>query len=373
MEKELFPSWVMAGVAGEFTDLYGSYLETPHPFLFMSFLTCLGTVLADRLTLESEIRPQPRLYTILLGQSADDRKSTAITKTKDFFKDALGDKFSFCMGIGSAEGLQRSLDRNGKQLLCFDEFKQVVSKCSIQGSVLLPCLTTLFESNEYETNTKSKHFKITSAHVSLLAASTVQTYENTWESAFTDIGFNNRLFLVPGSGERKFSIPAIISESEKRIIQVGLGNIIRFTERNPRIQISPEATSLYHEWYMDCEKSLHSKRLDVYALRLMTLLAANEQKGSVDEQITRKVIALCDWQLEVRKLHDPIDADNKMAKMEEKIRRQLAGGPLSERDLRRKTNADRCGLWIFQTARDNLRKSKEICADSKPGAWKLNK
>ncbi|MGO8942110.1 MAG: hypothetical protein ACLQJ7_00340 [Syntrophobacteraceae bacterium] len=371
--ENLFPSSIMAGVAGEFTDLYGSYLETPQPFLFMSFLTCLGAVLADRLTLESEIRPQPRLYTILLGESADDRKSTAISKTKDFFKAALGDKFNFCMGIGSAEGLQRSLDRNSKQLLCFDEFKQVVSKCNIQASVLLPCLTTLFESNEYETNTKSKHFKMENAYVSLLAASTIQTYQNTWESAFTDIGFNNRLFLVPGSGERRFSIPTKISETEKRIIQSGLDNIIRFTERNPEIQISPEATSLYHEWYMGCEKSIHVKRLDVYALRLMTLLAANEQKSCVDEEIINKATALCDWQLEVRKLHDPIDADNKMAKMEGNIRRHLAGGPLSERDLRRKTNADRCGLWIFQTARDNLRKSSEICADSKTGTWKLTK
>jgi hypothetical protein len=43
-----------------------------------------------------------------------------------------------------------------------------------------------------------------------------------------------------------------------------------------------------------------------------------------------KLIKLCDWQLAVRKLHDLIDADNKIAKMEEKIRRVLSNGPKKE-------------------------------------------
>ena len=73
----VFPRNVMTGAAGSFAKLYGSTLETPKEFLYMSYLTCLGTVLSRRLTLASEILPQPRLYTILLGQSADERKSSS--------------------------------------------------------------------------------------------------------------------------------------------------------------------------------------------------------------------------------------------------------------------------------------------------------
>ena len=58
-----FPE-VFSGVAGDFAELYSSYLEAPKQFFFMGFLTCLGTALADRLTLESEIAPQPRLYVV---------------------------------------------------------------------------------------------------------------------------------------------------------------------------------------------------------------------------------------------------------------------------------------------------------------------
>ena len=66
-EDELnFPN-IMSGVAGDFANLYSNYLEPPHQFFYMSFLTCLGSILADRLTLASEISQQPRLYVLLLS------------------------------------------------------------------------------------------------------------------------------------------------------------------------------------------------------------------------------------------------------------------------------------------------------------------
>jgi hypothetical protein len=103
---------IMAGVAGEFADLYTSVLETPAHFLFISFLTCLGSFLANRLTLSSEIQAQPRLYVLLLGESADDRKSTAIEKSVNFFTEAITD-FRVCWGVGSAEGLSGVGSRPG--------------------------------------------------------------------------------------------------------------------------------------------------------------------------------------------------------------------------------------------------------------------
>lgn len=150
-----FPD-IMSGLAGDFANLYSTYLETPKHFLFLSFLACLGSVVSNRLTLKSEIAPQPRLYLLLLGQSADERKSTAIVKAAGFFKEAMTD-FAVSWGVGSAEGLQKHLEDNPLLLLIYDEFKACVSKCKIEGSVLLPMLTTLFEKNEYESRTKNSH------------------------------------------------------------------------------------------------------------------------------------------------------------------------------------------------------------------------
>jgi hypothetical protein len=367
----MFPYDVMSGAAGFFADLYGSHLETPKEFLYMSYLTCLGSVLSRRLTLATEIAPQPRLYTLLLGQSADERKSTSLTKTIDHFKDAV-DNFDVCWGVGSAEGLQKRMEQtNAGLLLSLDEFKQFVSKCKIQSSVLLPCVNTLFESNRYESRTKTTDINLDEAYLSMLAASTVQTYERTWDASFTDIGFNNRLFLVPGTAKRKHSLPEKISDQDQFTLKTKLGEILRIVGGIMELDISPDARELYHNWYMDLERSIHAKRLDTYALRLMSLLAVNDLKNEVDEETVLKVIALCNWQFNVRMIHDPIDADNKIAKMEQSIRRVLRTGPKKERQLKQRVNANRSGLWVFTTARNNLQREMEIILDKKIRKWRL--
>ena len=101
-EPHRFPE-IMAGVAGDFAKLYSSYLEVPSHFFYIAFLTCLGIIFANQLTLVSEIPPQPRLYVVLLGESADDRKSTALLKVTEFFRTAV-EGFRVCWGVGSAEG-----------------------------------------------------------------------------------------------------------------------------------------------------------------------------------------------------------------------------------------------------------------------------
>ena len=196
-----FPSHIMTGAAGYFAEVMSECMEPPKHFFYMSYLTCLGAVIWN--TLKSELSPQARIYLLILGQSADDKKSTVISKTVAFFINTVTD-FRVCFGVGSAEGLQRLFlkDANdGKPTsvqLVFDEFKAFVGKSKVEGSVLLPMVCTLFESNRYESHTKNKDIILTGAHLSILAASTIETYERTWDSAFTDIGMGNRLFIVPG-------------------------------------------------------------------------------------------------------------------------------------------------------------------------------
>ncbi|MBI5603124.1 MAG: hypothetical protein HY879_07195 [Deltaproteobacteria bacterium] len=371
-----FPSEIMGGVAGSFARIYSSFLEVPEHFFFMSFLTCLGTILSERIRLNTELDTQPRFYTLLLGESADDRKSTAITKAVSFFKDVLPD-FPVCFGVGSAEGLQKRMGEGDnpsgakKLLLCFDEFKSFVSKCKIESSVLLPCINTLFESNRYESQTKKTDIRLENAHLSILAASTIQTYEQTWDSSFTDIGFNNRLFLVPGSGQKKFSIPERIPEGEKSRMKNGLNDVLRQVEDGPELCLTQEAKALYHTWYMDLDRSIHSKRLDTYAVRFMSIFAVNEGKKAIDEGVIQNVIALMDWQLKVRRLYDPIDADNVMAKLEEKIRRTLSTGPRNDRKLKQAVHAHRAGLGFYDMAKKNLERAKEIFFDIKNKEWNM--
>ena len=307
----IFPD-IMSGAAGMFADVYSSHLESAASFFYTSYLTCLGNLIAGKVSLDSEASTPARFYTLLLGESADDRKSTAISKTVNFYREAMTE-FAVCHGVGSAEGLAKILGKTRQLLLVYDEFKSFVSKSKIESSVLLTCVTTLFESSWYENVTLKKAIRIEGASLSMLAACTLETYETIFDQSFIAIGFPNRLFLCPGKSKRKFAFPQKISELDKNLLKHDLFAIIRHVNAHPKISITDKARELYQDWYLSIPGSIHSKRIDTYSLRLMQLLAINEQKSIIDEDILDKVIKLSDWQLAVRKRFDPVDADSQMA------------------------------------------------------------
>jgi hypothetical protein len=90
----------------------------------------------------------------------------------------------------------------------------------------------------------------------------------------------------------------------------------------------------------------------------------------VDIETIEKVIKLCDHQHHIRQLHDPIDADSGVARLEEKVRRVLkAKGRIGNRDLKRALHVNQVGLWLYNTAINNLTQEKEIGFDKDLGVY----
>lgn len=373
-KQETFPRVAITGVAAEFANLFSSYLESPWSFLAFNFLTCLGNVIADRVTIQSELQPEPRLYTVNVGESADDRKSESIKKTIRFFEDTLeAGSFKVCYGVGSAEGLANRLKENPRTLLVFDELKSFVSKSAIDGAVLLPCVNSLFEDTRFHSATKTHSIEIENARLSLLAASTLETFARMWTPAFLDIGFLNRLWLVKDHGERKYSIPREIPEEEIKPLKRELGDLLKFFETPGKIRlpIEEEGREIFHEWYMAVEPSPFTKRLDGYGLRLMILFAINEGEDRITADIASRVVNLLKWQLDIRRELSPIDAEGNIARMEEQIRRILSRGALPKRELQRRANYQRAGLYTWNQALRNLTQAREIHFDPKKQIYGL--
>jgi hypothetical protein len=366
-----FPSSAYVGIAGEFAQLYSQYVESPPQFLFMSFLTYLGAVLADKVTIASELRPSPRLYTVLLGESATARKSAALDFVDRFFREVVNINVHY--GLGSAEGLAAELESDDGSprslLLHCDELKLLVDKASQDGSVALPMLTTLFERTVFDNTTKGKKIRVRNGHLSLVAACTTETYGRMWHPSFRDIGFINRLFLVHADAQRRFFSPKPVPESERRRLQDELlelvGAITATVEARKRpieLAFDAEAESILQEWYLSLPDSVHTRRLETYGLRLCILLELSQgETRKITKETALAVRDLLNYELTVRRLCDPIDADNAIARLEESIRRVLATyGPLTERELKQRVNYRRAGVWVFNQALDNLLKSGEV-------------
>ncbi|MCJ7663066.1 MAG: YfjI family protein [Desulfobacterales bacterium] len=359
------------GMAEQFADLFASRLESPWSFWAISFLTVLGAVVCDKVRLRSSLLTQPRLYSVILGESADDRKSEAIKQTVHFFKrfGLLGD-LGLCYGVGSAEGLAEKLKEQKKVLLIFDELKTFVSKSSIEAAILLPAVNTLFEDTRFQSQTKTHAINIDGASLSILAASTVDTFTKMFSPIFTDIGFINRLWLTADKAERKFAIPEEIPyERQKTIAEKVNVCLYRFREETT-IPMTDEARGIFEAWYMsEDSRGIHSKRLDTYGLRLMLIFAANEMAEEIGADIAERVIKLLFWQREIRGEHDPVGCENVVAKIEEQIRRMLKRRNFNTRELRQYAHGDRYGLYLFNSAKQNLLKEGEIKYDRKKDLW----
>jgi hypothetical protein len=76
-----FPEKAYIGVAADFADTLSTACESPKSYFYLSFLTCLGALVGDRVCLQGATRAPARLYTVLLGPSGISRKSTAIKLT----------------------------------------------------------------------------------------------------------------------------------------------------------------------------------------------------------------------------------------------------------------------------------------------------
>lgn len=373
-----WPESVMTGAAARYARAMAAVLESPENFLFMSYLTVLGHVAAKRVCLDSELGISPRLYTVLLGQSADARKSTAITKTIDFFASTLPPKtLNLVLGVGSAEGLARTFAGNSSVLLVIDELKALIQKMKIESSVLLPCICTLFDSTRFQSLTKHHTIKIDNGALAMLAASTLDSYQHMFTQQFTDIGLLNRLFVVVGNSNRKFPIPIRLSAPAYVELQQDLRLAVGVLDRLNQVggtpysmRITPEAMQLFSDWYFSQENSLFDKRVDSYGHRLLILMALNNLSELVTLDIAKQTIELLRYQVNARRLADPIDADTKIAKLEENVRRALEDNNMTKAQLAQRCNRRRVGIFIWNKALDNLIKSGEVEYDTTERVYK---
>lgn len=379
------PEKGLIGLAREFADLYDEYLESPKSFFYFAFLTYLGAIVSKSVTLASELGVQPRLYTGLLGESADTRKSTALGKADEFFKSLLPTKLTWqtLHGVGSAEGLAEAINDSGNLpfLLHYDELKAFVQKGKIDTSVLLPMVNTLFERGDYDNVTRRTpngggRVSVRDASLSLLGASTKDTYATMFTQQFTAIGFPNRLWLVADRSEKSFAVPGKIPPERLQPLRKHVKDLLQRihaayvkNDRRPiEYGMTPGARQMFDEWYANREGSIFERRLDTYGHRLALLLAVASGRvdpAEIDETVMAAVVALLRYQLEVRRECDPVDAETKIAALEERVRRVLTRGPLKEWDLKKRVNATRSGLWVWDAAVRNLKKAGEIKADAK--------
>lgn len=342
-----FPDTAIVGSIGDLARALADGTEVPVEFYYAAALTILGAICSTGLKLNIGFDTEPRLYTVLLGESYSVKKSTAMKKTIEFFsrvnKPDAWNPFGIVYGVGSAEGLARELSSHSTTLLAYDELRAFVDKCHVKGSTLLPMVTSLFEQTHWHNATKSRKASLTvdDAHLSLLSCCTMDTYSDIWKQDAIAIGLPNRLFVVNADQRAKVAWPSKPDEAQLSLLAERIRAQI---SRCKAFDITPDGKEAWEVWYKAAPNSEHSRRLDTIGFRLLALIALATDKDMVDAETVQTVTSILKYEFDLRMLTDPIDADSTIAQLEEKVRRQLRGkGSLSPRDLQQAVNAHRLG------------------------------
>lgn len=205
-----FPNTALVGSLGDLAHLLAHDTEVPEEFYFAAALTLFGAIAGTRLRLSVAFDVEPRLYTVLLGESYSVKKSTAMKKTIAFFKQHFPNLNTHVVyGAASAEGLAREMEEHNNLVLAYDELRSFIDKCHVRDSTLLPMVTSLFEGNHWQNPTKNRSHSVylDNAHLSLLGCCTLDTYAQMWTPDAIGIGLPNRLFIVNADRRAKVAWP----------------------------------------------------------------------------------------------------------------------------------------------------------------------
>jgi len=374
-----YPKDAIRGFAKDFADTYSEYLESPYPFWIFNCVTALGSIFAPRVKLNTSLYTEGRFYTVILGTSGITRKSESGRQTINFNEEAVANYegkqydnkgqslpsqyFNALYGCGSAEGLMDRLELTPNLLLVYDELRSFVQKCDIKGSNLLQVVNSLFESNHCENAVKGCYRKVENVHLSLLAFCTTETWTTLFSPNFIDIGFINRLWIVPGEAQRKHFKPEAIPTYLKDLLKVKFNWLMDSFPRGEAttVEMDVDAELFLDEWYRSFAKTEFTRRLDGYGLRLLLVMAISENKKMVDVEMAERCVKLLEWQKHVREAYQPADYTDRMSQIENLIREAVKRHPrITKGRLLNAIHAKRFDSWKVNKSIENLIKNGEM-------------
>jgi hypothetical protein len=254
------------------------------------------------------------------------------------------------------------LDFTPNLVLVYDELRAFVQKCAIKGSNLLQVVNSLFELNYIENAVKDHYRRVDNAHISIMAFSTNETWATLFTTNFIDIGFINRLWIVPaGETHRKKFIPESIPQHKKDDLKCKFNNLLEDFPSGTVIEMSVDAEDRMQEWYLSLEQTEFTTRLDGYGLRFLQIMAISENKKEIGIEMAERCISLLEWQKQVREAYQPHEYTDVMSQIQNLIRQDVRKHPkVSKGRLLNDIHSKRFDSWKVERALENLIKNGEM-------------
>jgi len=249
-----FPEAAWSGIFGQWRDIVAPCTEAPLEFLYASFLVALGMMLGRNVWRSSPRPIYPNFYVLLLGQTGDSRKSTALWFAEELLR-YVGEDIQIISGIVSTEGLVERLAQGEgtKGLGYVDELRSLMCVGKRKGTQdILPKLNSLYYCPAQVSVDRVKN-PTTATHpfFSLIGATAQDYVDDLIGSLELNGGFLNRFLLV--SGEEQPPNPDAEEPSEANWMRIAapLREVCDRWAGNPtKMEWGGEAKELWREFYV---------------------------------------------------------------------------------------------------------------------------
>lgn len=193
------------------------------------------------------------LYTLLVGRSGEDQKTTAIEIGREILFQAapslIGDH------PGSWEGLVDSLARQPSQLLIYKEYGKFLAQT--QRGYLEPLkalLTDLWDASpQQRTKANNQQVRVDNPRLSSLGACSIPYLERHTDSHDWSGGFMGRWLVLYGRRERTDPDPVGDTDGVEPLIE-GLRIRSLATQAPPCLGLDQAASELWRAWFFDLDK-----------------------------------------------------------------------------------------------------------------------
>lgn len=233
--------------------------DAPAAFHLAAALAALSATCPQTLHIDFGTRICPNIFAMAVGNSGDDRKTSAVKKAATLLARALPEVL--VGDPGSAQGLVDGFVHQQVQVIVYDEFGNFL-KAAGTGTHMEPVKTEfnrLYDAPPTLSRTRAngKGIMAQEPRLSILAACAT-----TYLEAYTDLvdwggGFMNRWFLLAADRERLYPMPSqedpqlrdwLVSNLQHR---AGLHKVGRYAG------FSPEGEALWLAWFHE----LHQRKL----------------------------------------------------------------------------------------------------------------
>lgn len=356
----VFPRWVMKGtsVFDGFVDPICKKNSRYPEFMFMPAVTLILNYLALKVRIEYK-NTIPSIWMVSIGRKGRVIKSSSVQDAVEYLNWAgiagyygggtrNAEGRSLVWTAGSTEGLGLGMSRTNcrNAVLFYDELGNLTSKAGIENSSMSKHLLTMYESGQWANEVKKRNeafsFEPGSYCASIIACTTDKNFHEYWSvMSGASSGMDERFFflyqpetLIELIPQTTVNTKDAALETRKRIdkaVQKGIYSIDDMTPLEQKIGKLGNRPAI---------------RVEKFAL----YFAVDLGRDSIDEECIERGLAICEYELAVKKYLATFEATTREGKLQNEIVQilQRNGGRILSRDLERAMHPLRHGtsLWF---------------------------